>query len=114
MFLALIGYMMGKRELMKCKYPKGYLLTTYVTPNKISFAYLKNIINFCHGNLISKEWNEKNVRFYCVVNFISEKGQDKIIEYADNYLALQSSLFFNEEVNILEKDATMFPWKYKN
>ena len=27
-------------------------------------------------------------------------------------MALQSSLFFNEEGNILKKDATMFPWRY--
>ena len=63
--------------------------------------------------IISKEWNENNVRLYGAVNCISEKGQDKIIEHADNHLALQSSLFLNEEDNILEKDATMFPWKFK-
>ena len=47
------------------------------------------------------------------VNGISEKGQDKITEHADSCLDLQSSLFLNEEDNILEKDATMFPSKYK-
>ena len=64
---------------------------------------LKNTINVCHEKLIRKEWNEKNVRMYGAVNYISEKEQDKIIEHADNYLALQSSLFLNEEDNILEK-----------
>ena len=59
-----------------------------------------------------KEWNEKNVRVYGAVNCISEKGQDKIIDHADNYLVLQLSLLLNEEDNILEKDATMFPSKY--
>ena len=47
------------------------------------------------------------------VNGISEKGQDKITEHADSCLNLQSSLFLNEEDNILERDATMFPSKYK-
>ena len=78
---------------MKCKSPKGYLLIAYVTPKKITCADLTNTINVCHEKLISKEWNENTVRIYGAVNCINEKGQDKIIEYADNCLALQSSLY---------------------
>ena len=65
---------MEKTELMKCKHPKDYLSTAYVTPKKITFADFKNIINACHEKLINKEWNEKNVRVYNAVNCISEKG----------------------------------------
>ena len=76
--------MMERSELIKCKSTKGYLLTTDVTPENITFTDLKNTINVYHETLISKEWNEKNVRFYGAVNCISEKGKDKIIEHANN------------------------------
>ena len=93
---------------MKCKTPKGYLSTAYLSPKKITFADFKNTINVCHKKLIGKEWNEKNVRVYGAVNFISGKGQDKIIEHADNYLALQSSLFLNEEYHIFLKKMQLY------
>ena len=105
--------MLEKSNLMKCKTPKGYLSTAYLSPKKITFADLKDTINVCHDKLIKKEWNENNVRVFAAVNCISKEGQDKIIEHAENYLALQSSMLIHEEDNILEKDATMFPSKYK-
>ena len=61
------------------------LLTTYVTSKKITFADLKNTINVCYEKLISKEWNEKNVKLFNAVNCISEKFQDKIVKHANNY-----------------------------
>ena len=48
------------------------------------------------------------------MNCISKNGQDKIIQYADNCLTLQSSVDLNEEKNIIKQEATMFPGKYKN
>ena len=62
--------------------------TLRATPKKITFANLKDTINFCHDKLIKKVWNEKNIRVYGAVNCNSEKGQDNINEYADNYFAL--------------------------
>ena len=98
--------MLQKSDLMKCKTPKDYYPTGYLPPKKLMFADLKDTINVCHDKLIRKEWNEKNIRIYAAVNCISSKGQDKIIEHADNYLALQSSLLIDEEDNIYKRDHT--------
>ena len=53
---------------MKYKPPENYLSTTYLKPNKLTFADYKYTINILHGKLISKKWNEKNIRVYCAVN----------------------------------------------
>ena len=67
----------------------------------------------CHDKLVSKEWNERNVRVYCAVNCISKLGQDKIIHHANNYLVLQSSFVLSEENNIILEDANTLPDKYE-
>ena len=105
--------MMEKSELMKYESPENYLSTAYLTPKKLTHANYKYTINVYHDKLVSKEWNQTNVRVYCAVNIISKHRQDKIIQHADHCLALQSSFVLSKKYTILQ-DATMFPGKYKN
>ena len=89
--------MMKNSELMKYEFPENYLSIAYLTPKKLTYADYKYITNVCHDKLVSKEWNKKNVRVYCAVNFISKHGQDKIIQHVDNCFALQSSFVSSEK-----------------
>ena len=88
---------MENSKLMKYESPENYLSTTYVTPKKLTFANYKYTTNVRHDKLVSKEWNENNMRVYCAVNCIRKHGQDKIIHHADNYLALQSSFILSKK-----------------
>ena len=38
---------------------------------------------------MNDEWSEKSVVMYCVVNYISKNGQDKIIQYVKNCITLK-------------------------
>ena len=104
--------MMENSELMKYEPPENYLSKAYLTPKKLTFADYKYTSNVCHEKLVSKEWNKNNIRVYCVVNYISNNGQDKIIQHADNCLTLQSLVGLNEVIYIIKQDAIMFPGKY--
>ena len=66
--------MMENIELMKYESPEKYVSTAYLIPKKLTFADYKYTINIRHDKLVSKEWNEKNVRVYCTVNCISKYG----------------------------------------
>ena len=103
---------MKNSELMKYKYLENYLSTTYLISKQLTFVGYKYTINVCHDRLISKEWSEKNVRMYCAFYFISKNGQDKIIQYVDNWLVLQSSFELDTGNSIIEKGATTFHGKY--
>ena len=68
--------MMKNGELMKYESPENYLSIAYLTSKKLTYADYKYKTNVCHDKLVSKERNEKNVRVYCAVSYISKYGQD--------------------------------------
>ena len=80
----------------------------------MAFYDYKNTINLCHNKLTIEEWNKNNVsRFHCTFNCISKIGQKKCNSTRTNYITLKISQQFNEDNDIIIRDAIKYPEKYQ-